>query len=610
MRGAFGARSGEAGPPVFARVARCAPRLLFVFAVSFSGACGDPNLDVTFSIAPQYRDAIGTVTLRVYHPLPAAPFDCDMLAFGQVDPDALRLSLVTEISLVTTSEAPLEVDRTASKLFWAEGLDGQGRRLVTGCAQFGEVDDDTEVVIESEPTKLVTVAQRPSLSVPMGTSLTDPIVFAVTDLDARPLAGVEVRWEIDGAGGSGSSGAATTSESGNASILPAIPTRPGPFVLDVAIRWVEGDPEAVTGFVQPAAELGMLQGSVFDYRSGPIGPNAEPGFVALLDEDIAVYKVVFVYQNADGELQMRTSQTLFTNAPQLGLIEASRDGERARPIVIGLDNWIEVGADGSLTDRPAYNPPTGLAPVAIEMSTSCEPGSPPQIFVSYESDVIGIFNDDAAGNLFTTNLDLIASGCVTDQTAGVVRLMVLEDPQLNLFVAVLVGDRFFGEPWLAISNGIGFAPAIGSPRERLLLGTQLSVNEVVISRYVVSSGNETLSLVQRGLDSPNGFPLFTDGGDIDGDDLLDVVSLVDQRTAVEDPQRFAVWSALGREREGSRITGDFEISAGIELRSPEMMVIDLDRDGSDDVVVGERTPFEIGATSRFEIYRMGDLTPE
>jgi hypothetical protein len=566
-------------------------------------ACGSPNLDVTFSIDPKYRDAINTVTLRVYHPLPAAPFDCDMLAFGQVDPDVLRLSLVTEISLVTTSEAPLEVDRTASKLFWAEGLDGSGRRIVTGCAEQAEVSSDTEVVITSEPTKLVTVVQSPSLSVPMGGTLQEPIIFAVTDLDRAPLNGVEVRWDIEGAGGSGSNGSATTAENGNASILPALPTRPGPFILDVAIRWVEGDPEAVTGFVQPEAEMQTLPGDALDYRAGPIGPAAEPGFVALINTGVSTYQIAFVYQNGSGQLEQRLSQSFVTTAPRLGLIEATREGERARAIVLGLDDWVEVEADGDVIPRAGYQPPAGLAPVAIEMSTSCEPGSPPQIFVSYEANVIGIFDSDALGTLFETetDLDMIASGCVTDaMTGGVIRLLVLDDSQ-NLFVAALSDNRFFGEAWFSVPNGIGFAPAIGDSRDRLLLGTQLSVNEIVISRFVVNRGAMSLTLVSRGVDSPNGFPIYTQGGDIDGDDLLDVVSLVDQGT-IEDPLRFAVWSALGRERAGHRITGDFPVEPNCDLTAPEMMVVDLDRDGSDDIIVGDLTCFAV--------YRMGDRAPQ
>ncbi len=576
-----------------------------------AAGCGDPKLDVTFQITDPYRDEINSATLRVYQPLPAAPFDCDQLAFGQVDPEVLRLSLVSEISLITTSEAPLEVDRTAAKLFWADALDGAQRRVVTGCAEQGEIERDTEVVIQGEPTKLVTVTTHPSLSIQSGAELTDPIVLKVTDLDKRDLGGVEVRWEIDGAGGSGSRGVATSSASGNAAILPELPTRPGPFVLDVAIRWAEQDPEPVTGFVQPEVQIGYLPGPVDDYRAGPIGPNGEPGFAALIEGlQFDTYKVAYVYRNPEGATQMRISQNIVTTAPRLGLIEAPRKGERARAIVLGLEDWKEIDIDGNVVARAGYAPPTGFAPVEIAMSGPCEPGSPPQIFVNYESNIVGIFDDQGLGNIFTADFDLIASGCVTDEVAGLVRVLIVEDQAgANLFVTNLMGDTLIGQAWLAVPEGIGFAPAIGASNERLLLGTQLSVNDVVISRYIVRIDQQTLSLVERGLDSPTGIPLYTNGGDIDGDQLLDVVSLVDQRADILDLPRYALWAALGRERESQRITGDFQIPGGELLRDPEMLLVDFDRDGTDDVIIGERTPGLAVSQTRFEVFSMGAVTP-
>jgi hypothetical protein len=575
-------------------------------------ACGDPSISVVFDVDEEQiqRLAGGSSTLRIYHPLPAAPFDCDQLAFGEVDPEVLRLSLISEISLAATSEGPLEVDRVASKLFWAEGLDRNQRRLVTGCAEQGEITGDTEVVIVAEPTKLISVVTQPSLSLEMGLPLESPIEFQVTDLDRRPLDGVEVRWEIDGAGGSGSNGSTATATSGRALILPDLPVRPGPFVLDVAIRWAEQDPEPVTGFVHPRARVGTLPARVYDYRGGLVGPNAEPGFVALIDGTaLGTYQVAHVYQNAAGEMEKRFSEDIATSLPQLGLIDPENGGERARAIVVGIDDWTEVGVDGALTPR-VYSS-QGLAPVAIEMSGSCEPGSPPQIFISYELEAIGIFNAEAEGELFTAFVDLIASGCVTDEVAGLRRILILEDFERDLFVGALVGNEFIGQYWLAVPNGIGFAPSIGSSTDSLLLGTQLSVNDVVISRYVVRSGQMNLMLVERGLDSPNGLPLFTDGGDIDGDELLDVASLLDQRVTIDDPPRFAIFSALGRMREGKRITGDFPIASSATLRDPEMILVDFDRDGSDDVVIAERTAFEpAGVETRFEVYEMGELTPE
>jgi hypothetical protein len=566
-------------------------------------SCSDPSLSVVFQIDEAYRDAVSSVTVRIYEPVPAAPFTCEDLAFGLVDEDVLRLSQVSEISLSLIVDGPLgEVTRVDPKVFWADGLDGDGRRVVTGCAELGEIAGREELVIRGEPTKVVS-SKTESITIPVGGTLLDPVVVQVTDLDRNPLSGVEVRWEIDGAGGSGSKGTATSDGGGNAEILPAPPARPGPFVLDVAVRWAERVPDPVTGFVTPTAETGFLPGRVLDYRAGDIGPNGEPGFVALVGPDFVSYQVASVYVDETGLMRTRLSQSISISGPALGLIEAPAAGVRDRPIVVGVDEWVEIDMDGDLLPRVYSAPLPGATPTGVFMSAPCEPGSTPQVFVDYFDDVVGIYNDMAQGNGFGATFDVVDAGCVSESSTRDVRALVLSIPNGNLAVVTIDGDQLPGEAWFALPFGTAFTPEVGG--DRLLIGTQLQVNDVVVTRFAVTTGPGTLELVQRGLDSPPPVPIVNRGTDIDEDDALDIISLIERPVPIGAPREFALWAALGRERQGKRITGDFDLEV-LDLRDPEMLVVDLDKDGTDDIVVGERTELDLVSQTRFFVFPMGE----
>lgn len=584
-------------------------RAALILLLLLSTSCGDPRLTVVFDIGPEYRDSINNTAVRIYEPLVAAPFDCEALAFGEVDEDVLRLSLVSESSQLTMSLVPLgDIDRTAAKLFWVEGFDGEGRRLVTGCAELGEIDEDTELLVPAEPTKLVVADQQQSISVAMGGELQSPITLTVTDVNENPLEGAEIRWEIDGAGGSGSNGVSVTDAEGIAQILPSLPTRPGPFVLDVATRWAEVEPPVVTGFVTPEAEVAFLPGSVYDYRPGRVGPNGEAGFAALIDGDLLGYKVAYVYANAAGELQTRISQTINVVAPVLGVIVSQMAGARDRAIVIGVDEWVEVETDGALTPRSYVAPDPGITPLGVYMSGPCEPGSAPQVFVYYVEDFVGIYDDTGQGNAFRGRLDVIASGCVTNSTGEAIRVLVGRESLGDLGVGVYteIDGSLYGAFWLALNIGIAVTPRIGG--ESLLIGTQIEVNDIVVSRFSVhaevGTSTPSVSLEGRGLDSPTGLPIYSAGGDLDGDAALDIISLIERpQVDITDPRRYALWAALGRERQGERINGDFDLPT-VGLRDPKMMVVDIDSDGTDDVIVGERTGGLGVSQTRFEIFSM------
>ncbi|MEQ9502542.1 MAG: hypothetical protein RIT81_37070 [Deltaproteobacteria bacterium] len=574
-------------------------------------ACGEPEVHVRFDVPAAYRPFVDDTSLAIYLPPAGAPFTCDDLAFAQIDDDLVRASRVASIAERELEIAPLaDIDRVAPKVFVAEGVDALGQRLVVGCAEVGEIGSDTEVAIRGRPvTRTTTIAS--SIQQTLGDALTAPVVVTIVDFLGQPLPGADVRWQVVGASGEGPIGRGTSDGEGRVSIDAQLPTRAGPFVLDVRVRWAEGDAAAIPGFVVPPPTIDAIEGRVFDVRAGRIGPNGEPGFVALKDGDLPrTRRVVFVYQVPGGALQMRTSQAINGTVAALGLLSPTTG--RDRPVVITESEWYEFTTDGAPLFSTAYEPPPGAlgaAPLAIHEAGPCtDDADGPYVIVSYDAPNAAIF--DATGmqrGEFGGRLDTISAGCVSDEKGGLVRMLVLNQQNIGLVVAAeLTPQQYALREWYAIASGMSFAPSINGS-ERLLLGTQLSVNDFVVSRLKIErTGPGAFELVMAGLDSPPAPPVRNRGGEVDGDGTLDVISLFTRpRVDAFEPPRYAVWGVLGREARGRRVAGDFDLPMP-ELVDPELLLVDIDQDGADDIVIVERSASGVlVGDARVEIYSMG-----
>lgn len=573
-------------------------------------ACGDPRIHVHFEVPPQYRDHIDDTSLAIYLPPAGAPFSCDDLAFSQVDSELIRASRVASIAERELEVAPLaDIDRVAPKVFVAEGVDALGTRLVVGCAEAGEIDDDTELEIVGRPvSRTATIAS--SIQQTLGVSASVPVVVTIVDFLGAPLPGADVRWQVIGASGEGPIGRGASDGEGRVSIDALLPTRAGPFVLDVRVRWAEDDEAPIPGFVVPAPEVSMVEGRVIDVRSGRIGPNAEPGFVALTTGALpGSRRVVFAWQPPGGALQLRYSQSINGFDSVLGLLSSTTG--RERPVVVTESDWYEFAPDGTPQRSPIYEAPVGAAgaaPQSIHPAGPCvDDGMGPYVIISYDAPDAAIY--DATGlrrASFGGRIDTVSAGCVSDDRGGLVRMLVINQPNLGLVVAAeLTPNMFALREWYAIASGMSFSPRIDGS-DALLLGTQLSVNDFVVSRLKVARTPDGFELVMAGLDSPPAPPVRNRGGEIDGDKKLDVVSLFTRpRTDALQPARYAVWSALGRETRGRRVAGDFDLPVP-ELVDPELMLVDIDQDGADDIVIVERTASALlPQDARLEIYPMG-----
>jgi hypothetical protein len=588
-------------------------RALPLMVVALAG-CGAPELAVEFEVPAAYVDAVREVQLSIYAPRGAAAFDCDALAFGEVDEGVLRGSLVEEAFLRDGAvEAPLsDVDRLADKLLLARGNDADGEPVVVGCAALGAVEADLQVVIAAAPVPEVRLVDNPKLSRFIGEALDGPVIMKVTDRAGVALAGTDVLWSVEGAGGLASQGQGVTDGEGKLGVRPALPPQPGPFLLDVKVRWAPRGPPLVTGFVAPTPEAVTLVGRALELRAGRVGPGGAPGFVALLKTDTPrEVQLAFVYRGPAGNLLEVYSPKIPGAGAGLGLFDFRGDVQD-RVVVVTDQSWVEVAPDGILTNRD-YRPPVaalGRTPRRILPTGPClaSPDSP-QVLVTYDANAVGFFDLDA--NLvggFSQNLDVVASGCVADQDGADIRTLVIDGGvQVGLLLAAEISPNLYVTlPWVAVASGTGFSPPVGDT-PRLLLGTQLNVNDFVVSRARWAREGESLELEMQGLDGPPEIPVANQGGDVDGDLALDVMSLYGTQAQQGVPVRWSLWGVLGRTHRGIRMSGSFDL--GEERRTnPTLMLLDLDADGVDDVVVAERDdPLQpVGAnTTRVEVYSMG-----
>lgn len=577
-------------------------------AVLLLSGCGSTELAISFNVPAGYRAKIKSTNLRVIEPPIAEPFDCESIAYAVVDPEVVRVATVFEISGAAGDRISIgQVDRIKPKIFWADGKGADGTTLVTGCAELGEITESIILDIAAEPVVVVGAPSEKALIFQQGMMGATPSVSldAVDRLGAA-LPDVSAKWKVVGAGDMGSQGEARAQTNGRIVIAPPAPPRAGPFVLAVRVRWASTPVVSVSGAVTPSKETIHVMGRATDYLSGRIGPQKEPGIAALVtvngEERVQLaYRsgATFIYRTSD---RLSPMSKVFL----LDMHGAAPD----RILAISADEWVEIGADGLLTRRPAYVAPLLATPTGIFAAEDCLPGSAPLIAVSYDRPVIGIYSAEGV-HQGTHFLDLIAedisaSGCVGTADQHVLRAFVLGRGSIPLLTVAQTGagSDFFAGGWIALSSGIGFSPG-ASP---LMLGTQINGNDLVIARARLKLGEKMTAdeLVVENLGTdPIPFPyqpVVTTAGEIDGDGRLDVVSLM-SRSQQGQPNQYQLWTILGLENDRRRIAGPMIPSIG--LVAPTLLLGDMDGDNISDVILGEAPT--TGTESAIEIYRLGAM---
>lgn len=571
-------------------------------------ACADPELHVRFSAPEPYKSELATADIRVLEPPQAEPFGCDDLAYGAVTAEVARVSRVLEQSARVDEIAPLaDIDRLQPKLIVVDGRAGDGARLVTGCAELGAIDSTVDLEVLGEPVPQITRPDNGSLSFTPEGPTGQRISIHVHDRSDRPIGGVNARWRIVGAGEAGSEGSPSSDASGVLAFDITSPGRPGPFLLLVRVRWAEGGPLIIAGGVAPTRETITLTGRAVEYQLGKIGPNNELGVAALTYTGLTP-RVQLAFQSAGGFV-FRSSEVLPATA-SITLLEGKGRGPD-RIVAVSGDEWIEIHPDGSTTRRPfaPYNP--GTLPVSMMAAELCD-GSGPLVLINFDDGVPGVY--DELGRLVAHPLNgqqdlfALASGCVGTQEAQPIRTVILALTGYidRLIYAQSDVSTYRVGAWLALGTGLGFSRALPGSKP-IMLGTQLNVDDVIISRASLVLGPvgtpEQLRVVNLGQDRVPLGPQTMAGGELDGDGRLDVVGLLFEAGGPNLPDLYQVWSILGLETSGRRIAGPLVPDVGLER--PFLGLADFDGDQIDDVILGERPGVTGPPDSRVQILPLG-----
>lgn len=559
-------------------------------------ACSDPSIQVHFEVPEAYRSDIEAVSLQVLVPPVAGLFDCDDVAFGEVDPDEVNLATVQRVLTRETGDVDLSgIPRLGTKLFLIQGLDAMETPLVAACGEVGEITGADELDLVGEPTALVAFP-------PSDPGAPPPAEFMVIVADSRGdvLGDIETRWTVTGPADEITSGATRTEANGRAMITPLTPTLPGPVAVDVRPRWVRGTPDTLLAFTAPPAVFeATLPGDVDGdlsvstealYRVGRLGPNGEMGVAALgpSSSPVTVGRSVFIaYYDPQVSPPFRTATSArIPNSWALGMISI---GERDQLFTITGSAWIDVSPTGALTSLAAPSP--GNAALLIAESGSCDGPS---------SEILAVFADDSVRTLGpggtvadspfdeeSTTSRLLGTGCVSASDGQDYRIAAYSESNLQVRVIAEMDEPRSGGATV-LPTGIGFTPALGSDPP-YLLGTELSITGAEIVRYrLLALGARILGLEEVGRDATPTVPVSTAGGDFDSDGELDVAALIQVGESDRGTQ-FRTLMALEVDHAGHRLLG---MSARTEARRPRTWAADFDGDGFDELVVA--TPQSFG----------------
>ena len=599
-------------------------RPVLAVAVLLTAACTEPALNLGLDIPASYRSSVTAVEVGLLEPTSRSNFNCSQIAFGQVSEEAIRVSLERTWVVVPGQDTPLiDIDRRATKIIVAEGFDFLGQSLVKGCLELGEVMDDAEQILRVQPLSDLEILTGSPLSRGLDDGPEADLAVSLRDPLGQAIPGVGVLWTVMSGGPNPvvQQGLVDSNMTGQASLKVRLPDDPGPFVLEVRARWSRSQPPRISGFLRPPPKTIRLSAPALEFASGRVGPTGEPGVVALLMTETGL-RVARIHRNpASEQLEEVLSDPISATHAVLGLLRGSRVD---RPIVLTREKWWEVNADGTLDEEDFQRTVSPKETPARVLSFNRCDGGPPEVLVAFKSGKLRIYSEEAGlvFDDFPGRYDSVtAAGCVSDGSsingslmAGVPRarraFVAATDEALMQRLVVEIRPLFFREQdWAAFARGVSFARSVGGG-PRLLIGSQLVVNDPVVSQAFLQTNGSEFSLTARATDRAPTPPIRTNAGDIDGDGGLDVVGVVEQVDA-EGDRRYGLWSVLGATFGDKRLAGEVPLTQALTKPTtatfvePELLVIDLDQDGRDDIVVAEGSADDGLQSAQIAVYSMG-----
>ncbi len=563
-------------------------RNLLLLAIVFVGSCDNSSLDVQLTIPDIYQDQVRSVALSVIVPPQGAPFACEDIAFGLVTEEFVRANTVEEVRLSTGGNGALNsVPRRGTKLFWARGYDQSGEQIVAGCAETGDISGKQEIEISGEP---VTIVVLPALSPTELPGRTTKVL--VTDAMGTPTSDIEVRWTRTASGSEPETTEVVTDTAGQLAVVIGQLVYPGPVAVDLKAKWNRGDTPVLLGFRSPSSANTIsdtlpnyLNVDTRDltpkYETGRFGPSGQTGFAALTGENSDQKRQVFVryYDNTISDFETVTSDPL---PGGVNTIVALRETGRDRILGVGPMGIVEILPDGSLT--PVATRDNTEVIRSIFPLADCEQPLTTQSFLlttlSDNRSAIDSSGQDVSSPFAENSIagKAIASGCLSI-SGKLRRTVVYSNGQVTTLLTIVDGlprKTALG----VIPSGVGFIEDDG---ESLLLATTLSVSGTDIVRFRISTvADSALSVEPITSDATPSFSLSTTAGDIDGDGLTDVASIVSVLGSGEDAT-YRIFISLGLQAASGRVAA---VSGQLRGERPRLFLRDFDGDGHEDLLIG------------------------
>jgi hypothetical protein len=373
--------------------------------------------------------------------------------------------------------------------------------------------------------------------------------------------------------------------------------------VDLDVSWQANVIEPVTGFRTPAPKLELAippADAVQDltpaqaYQIGRIGPAGEMGVAALGPPTAAGDRLVHLFIGGDQAI----SSEVAVPASALGLVAGEG---RDRLLVLGQDEWYEIGPDGAVTAHPESLGLPGDARLIVPMPSDCRVDAPRDRMVIDTGAGIRVLGSDLAPRdspLAADDASLVAAGCLLG-TGEVYPSVVLDRGGVLQLMAEIGGARPARLP-AAGKRGVAFTPLVADSAAAgpFLLLNRLETDGQSIARYSLVRGpDDSLALDVEAEDEVAGLSLAATGGDFDGDGALDVACLL-FLSELDQTQEVRFYMALGATLDGQRLAGlsDARASGGPGTErfiQSQLLTADLDGDGYDELVIAGRAGADV-----------------
>jgi hypothetical protein len=496
-------------------------------AAVLCASCQSYELKLVFDIPKVYLPSVAGLQVRYIVPPPGfdggVQIDCFGIAFGSVNEAELMLRQDNAWQFPVDAPFSLgELPRTGRKIFWVDGIDSNGRRIVSGCGEVDVLTQTSELDIQGFPVVHVTTA----------TDSVDKQTIDFGPMPTPPPAHVTVT-ATDALGSTGTVPYAYFIERVTDDITPVLvmdggtltiepPMQRGPFSVLIAPFWSDQPTTIVPGMYEPAGvdvpSAIPTNGGLAAMRAGRFLADAGAA-VALLTGDNTGTHLDWVFAGStgltvQGQMDLAATQLISVReptGPEFLLATGNQIyvlGDAHPPLAVGV---LDAG-------RPA-------SPI-IAFDSACNGSALALIVNQFDPGTMSPHFDafDLSGKFLTSGSDqaVVAAGCVSNPADGGTLPMLIVDSAAGRLLSALASP-LAGQFW-GVGNALAFSATPGSPRQIVAVEAAGRTFDIFALQPVIQSGS--LNLDQ----APTLGPIFAEPlalvtGDFDGNGQVDVAAL-------------------------------------------------------------------------------------